>query len=89
MKRFLLMTVLVLAAILLGGFVGDICMDSAAFDWLAYSKSFSYQPGTIDIVILTITFGFSITINIAQLIFIFVALFAYYKIAPKFITEDK
>jgi len=87
MKKFLLMAVLVIAAIVLGSLLGDACASSEIFNWLAFSKSFSFQPGTIDIVIIAITFGFSFSINAAQLILIFIAIFVFYKVAPKLITN--
>ncbi len=85
MKKGLLMTVLIITAIVLGGLIGEACYSISALDWLSYSKVFSFNPGTFDINILTITFGLTVSVNVAQLILIFTAIFAYYKLAPKII----
>lgn len=86
MKKFLLISVFMIAAIVFGGLIGDACTGAEALDWLAYSKDFSFQPGTfINIDVFSLTFGVTFRVNVAQLILIFVGIFAYYKLAPKLI----
>ncbi len=88
MKKVLLMSVFMITAIVVGGLVGESCANIEALDWLAYSQSFSFQPGTfIDISVLAMTFGISFKVNIAQLLLAIIGIFAYYKIAPKLITK--
>lgn len=88
MKKILLMSVLMIAAIVVGGLIGDVTAGVSGLQWLAYSKSFAFQPNTfIDVDIFSLTFGVTFKANVAQLILIFVGLFAYYKIAPKLITK--
>ncbi|MBQ8296657.1 MAG: DUF4321 domain-containing protein [Ruminococcus sp.] len=86
MKKTLLMTVLMIAAIVFGGLISGACEGSAALGWLAYSKSFNFSPGEIIAIdVITLNFGISISANVAQLILILVGFFAYCKIAPKLI----
>ena len=81
MKKFYFV-ILILAAITLGGFIGSIA-DGSLW-WLGYVTRFSFEPGRfIDIQIIALTFGITVNISIAQIIMIFVAIFAYYKTAPK------
>lgn len=87
MKKALLMSLFIIAAIILGGLIGGACAGINALSWLSYSKNFAFQPGTFDIDILSVTFGFSLNVNVAQLIFICIALFAYFKLAPKIISK--
>lgn len=88
MKKFLLISVFMIAAIVIGGLIGDACSGVDAMHWLSYSKDFSFQPGTfINIDVFSLTFGVTFRVNVAQLILIFVGLFAYYKLAPKLITS--
>lgn len=84
MKKVLLMSVLVIAAIVLGGLIGEVSSGNDVLNWLAYSKTFSFQPGTfINIDVFSMTFGVTFKANVAQLILVFVGIFAYYKLAPK------
>lgn len=85
MKKGLLMSLFIITAIVLGALIGNACAGVEALDWLAYSKSFSFQPGTFDIDVFFLNFGIGFTMNVAQLILIFVGIFAYQKLAPKII----
>lgn len=88
MKKVLLMTVLMIAAIVLGGLIGEACAGREFLDWLSYSKSFSFQPGTfIDIDVFSLTFGITFKANVAQLLLVIAGIFTYYKAAPKLITS--
>lgn len=87
MKKALLMSLFIIAAIVLGALIGNACVSVDFLDWLSYSKSFSFQPGTFDIDVFSLTFGFHFKMNVAQLILIFIGIFSYYKLAPKLITK--
>ena len=88
MKKFLLMSLFVAAAIVLGALIGDNCAAVDGLNWLSYSKAFSFQPGTlIDIDVFCLTFGIAFQMNVAQLLLLFIAIFAYYKLAPKLISS--
>lgn len=84
MKYAVYMSFLTVFALVLGGMLGNKAISTEGFSWLGYSKTFSFEPGTfLDIDILQLSFGLSITINVAQLLLIAVAIFIYYKTAPK------
>ncbi|MCI6560220.1 MAG: DUF4321 domain-containing protein [Ruminococcus sp.] len=87
MKKVLLMSVMIITAIVVGALLGDACAGVGFLNWLSYSKCFSFQPGTIDINVFSLTFGISFEANVAQLLLVFAGIFAYYKIAPKIITK--
>lgn len=90
MKKTLLMSLFVITAIVLGALIGDSVTGIGSLQWLGYSKSFSFQPGTfINLEVFSLTFGITFTVNVAQLILLFIGIFAYYKLAPKLITGSK
>lgn len=87
MKKGLLISLFIIAAVVVGALLGSVCEGVEALNWLAYSKSFSFQPGTFDIDVFSLTFGVSFKMNVAQLILIFIGIFSYYKLAPKLIKS--
>ena len=87
MKKALLMSLFIITAIVLGALIGNACASVDFLDWLAYSKSFSFQPGTFDIDVFSLTFGLHFKMNVAQLILIFIGIFSYTKLAPKLISK--
>ncbi|MDE6214584.1 MAG: DUF4321 domain-containing protein [Lachnospiraceae bacterium] len=65
---------LILAGIVIGGFVGSLFPST----WLNYGQSFGLsQPMILDLGILSITFGLSIKITIASILGIALAIIIY------------
>ncbi len=65
---------LILAGIVLGGFLGNMAPDS----FLNFGQTFGLSsPVILDLGILSITFAFTIRITIASILGIIVALFVY------------
>lgn len=65
---------LILAGIVIGGFVGSLFPST----WLNYGQSFGLsQPMILDLGILSITFGLSIKITIASILGIAAAIIIY------------
>ena len=65
---------LILAGIVIGGFIGSLFPDT----WLNYGQSFGLSsPLILDLGILSITFGLSIRITIASILGIAVAVVIY------------
>lgn len=65
---------LVLAGIVIGGFIGNLFPDS----WLSYGQSFGLTtPLIFDIGIMCITFALTIKITIAGIIGVAIALLVY------------
>ena len=87
MNKVRLMSVMIITAIVVDALLGDRCTGEGLLNWISYSKCFSFQPGTIDINVFSLTFGISFEANVAQLLLVFAGIFAYYKIAPKIITK--
>lgn len=88
MKKTLLMLFFIVSAIILGSLLGDAVHGTEALGWLAHDMSFSFQPGTfLNFNVLSLTFGITVSINVAQIILIGIGLYAFYKIAPKLITS--
>lgn len=69
---------LLLAGIVLGGFIGTLAAGVPVLSWLNYGQSFGFQtPIVLDLGILIITFGLSIKITIAGIIGVLLAIIVY------------
>ena len=70
--------ILLLAGIVLGGFIGTLTQNSPALSWLNYGQSFGLDsPIVLNLGILIITFGLSIKITIASIIGLILAAIIY------------
>lgn len=80
-KNFLLLFYLI-AGILVGALIADVCKDLEFLSWLSYYLSVGFNPANplvLDLSVFTLTFGFSFGIYIAQIFTIGLAIFAYNK----------
>ena len=69
---------LILAGIVLGGFVGSLSADVSGFDWLNYGQSFGLEsPVVLSLGLLVLTFGLTIKITVAGIMGIILAIFIY------------
>ena len=83
-KRNLVFALLVIAAIVLGSITADLFAGVEGLSWLSYGVSFGISSGSpmvLNLYVLTLTFGLSISINIAQILFIVIAFIIYKPIA--------
>ena len=65
---------MLLAGIMLGGFIGNAAAGVSGLSWLNYGQSFGFaSPIVLDLGILVITFGLSIKITIASIIGVLIA----------------
>lgn len=81
-KRNLLLVFYLLAGIIVGSLVGSLCADVSFLRWLSFGGSVGFSPDApfvLDLHVLVLTFGFSFTITVAQIIFIALAIFLYNK----------
>ena len=70
--------ILMLAGIVLGGFLGTLTQDIPSLSWLNYGQSFGLDnPIILNLGILIITFGLSIKITIASIIGLILAAIIY------------
>ena len=69
---------LILAGIVLGGFIGSLASDGGVFGWLGYGQSFGMDsPLVLNLGVLVITFGLSILISMASIIGVVIAIIIY------------
>ncbi|MCM1132753.1 MAG: DUF4321 domain-containing protein [Ruminococcus flavefaciens] len=88
MKYAVYMSFLTVAALVMGSMLGNKAVGTPGFSWLGYSKTFAFEPGTfLDLDVIRLTFGISITISVAQILLIIVAIIVYYKTAPKLFAK--
>ena len=77
-KNFWILLIMLLAGIVLGGFMGQLAEGISWLRWLNYGQSFGLNsPLVIDFGILVITFGLSIQITMASIIGLALALIIY------------
>lgn len=73
--------ILLLAGIVLGGFIGKyVVMLIPILSWLNYGKEFGLNTITLDLNILVIRFGFNLYISIASILGILVSSIVYKKL---------
>ena len=69
---------LVLAGVVLGGFIGNLTAGVAGLSWLDYGQVFWIEtPIVLDLGILVLTFGMTIRITIASIVGIVLAILVY------------
>lgn len=69
---------ILLSGIVLGGFIGYLCRGISWLSWLNYGQTFGLSsPIVLDLGILVLTFGLTITINIASIIGIIIGIIIY------------
>ena len=77
-KNFWILLIMLLAGIVLGGFMVQLAEGISWLSWLNYGQSFGLNsPLVIDFGILVITFGLSIQITMASVIGLALALIIY------------
>ena len=77
-KNYWVLLLLVLAGVVLGGFIGELTSNISFLHWLSYGQSFGLQkPLVLDLGILVLTFGQTIKITIAGIIGILLAILIY------------
>ena len=80
-KNIWILLVFLLSGLVLGGLLGEIAKSVDFLWWLSYGESFGLNtPITLDLSVITITFGLTFRINIASIIGMAVAVFIYRKI---------
>lgn len=70
-----LLLLLLLVGLVIGGVIGDIFSESVK--WLGYSKSIGISPAELDLNIVKLTFGFTMSINLASVIGLAIALLIF------------
>lgn len=79
-KNGWVLVLLLLAGVVIGGFIGDMCGGISALSWLAYGKTFGLtSPLILDLGIIVLSFGLTIKFTIAGIIGIIIAAIIYQK----------
>lgn len=69
---------LVLAGVVLGGFIGSLAAGVPGLDWLNYGQAFGLEePMILSMGLVVLTFGLTIRITIASIIGIVLAILIY------------
>ncbi len=69
---------LLLAGIVLGGFLGSLAEGVPFLSWLNYGQNFGFaEPIVLNLGILVLTFGLTIKITIASIIGVLLAIIIY------------
>ncbi len=80
-KNIWILVVFILCGIVVGGLLGELASKVDFLWWLGYGQSFGLStPITLDLSVITITFGLMFKINIASIIGMVLAIFIYRKI---------
>lgn len=71
----------VCVGLVIGGLLGEVASQVDWLSWLSYGQTFGIQePFILQFNVLSLTFAFSIYINIASIIGMAIAIFLYRKI---------
>ena len=77
-KNFWILLLLLLAGIVLGGFLGEATKSISLLSWLNFGQSFGLDtPLVLNLGVLVITFGQTIRITMASIIGVAIALLIY------------
>ncbi|MDE6626133.1 MAG: DUF4321 domain-containing protein [Lachnospiraceae bacterium] len=77
-KNNWILIVILLCGIVLGGYLGTLASRVHALSWLGYGNTFGLtSPVVLDLGILVLTFGLTITINIASILGLIIGIIVY------------
>ena len=77
-KNNWVLIVILLCGIVLGGYLGALASNISWLSWLSYGQTFGLtSPVVLDLGIFVLTFGLTITINIASIIGLIIGIIVY------------
>ena len=82
MKKQFLFLFYLLAGIIIGSLLGSVCRGIPSLSWLGYSNTIGFSPSSpavMDLIVVRITFGFAMSVSVAQIITIALAMYIYGK----------
>lgn len=80
-KNVLILILFILCGIVVGGLLGQLAGKVDFLWWLSYGQDFGIsEPITLDLQVITITFGLMFKLNIASIIGMILAIFIYRKV---------
>lgn len=87
MKRALLMIALIMASIFLGSMLGELTLAVEGLGWLGKTYSVGISTFDLDLKVMTLTFGCTFQICIAQVVLVLISLLAFPKLSALFFTK--
>ena len=70
-----------LSGLVIGGLLGELASRVDWLWWLSFGEEFGFEnPIELNLRVMTITFGLMVRINIASIIGVIIAIFAYRKV---------
>lgn len=80
-KNTWIVILFIFAGLVIGGLLGQVASQVDWLGWLSYGQTFGIQePFVLNMNVLSLTFAFSIQINIASIIGLAIAIFLYKKL---------
>lgn len=80
LKKTIAFLFFLLAGITIGSLVAYVCRDVPYLSWLSFSQTVGLstsEPALLDLIVFQIAFGFTLTVNVAQIIFIIIAILIF------------
>lgn len=80
LKKTLLMLFLLLAGVVLGAMVANLCQGVPVLSWLSFSRSIGISPEAplvLNLSVIQFTFGFAMELSVAQILAIGAAIAVY------------
>ena len=80
-KNIWILLIFILSGLVVGGLLGEPASNVDFLWWLSYGQEFGLaNPITLDLQVITLTFGLMFKINIASIIGMILAIFIYRKV---------
>ena len=80
-KNGWILVLFLLSGLVIGGLLGELASKIDWLWWLSFGEEFGLsKPLELNLKVVTITFGMMIRINIASIIGVIIAIFAYRKV---------
>lgn len=77
-KDSIVLLIVLLIGLVIGGLIGDVLGQS--FEVLTYGKEIGFSPVTVDLSVLQFTIGLKMSINLASILGLMLALFIFRKL---------
>lgn len=77
LKRTFLLLFFLLAGIVSGGMIAEVCRNVPILSWLSYYSAIGFEPVTFDLSVFSFTLGMRMGVSVAQIFTIGLAIFFY------------
>lgn len=80
-KKGLLMFALIMSAVFLGSFFGELALDAPGIEWLGKEYSIGFSTFDLNLQLFNLTLGLEIKVCICEIFLMLIALLCYNKLA--------